>query len=151
MDGNSSLVICGVLDKLEKDNATIGIATLVMEALEDSFGGCWNVIIYPTYENEAGCCSSYLNWHSKHRVYAEKTTCIDIDRNEIKRFMDTEFGSTTIKDIIAVQQSAYAKINNKFPGTWRVHVAQLKNGYSWSIWGIAWDLDEFTFFIYRAG
>jgi hypothetical protein len=149
MNDNVKIVIRGVLDKIEGENITEHKAGLITSALDKLCGGRWNVITYPAYENEAGYTHSNFRWHNKEWVYAEQTTSTDYNESDIKSFMDTEFGWATIKDINTVQQSAYTKINNKFPGIWRVHVAQLQNSYSGSAFGAVWESDSFTFFIYR--
>jgi len=146
---DAKIVIRGVLDKIEDEKLTEGKATLIDTALNMLFGGTWNVITYPTCESEAGASSLYLHWHNKEWVYAEQTTDTHFDEKEVKKFMDTEFGWAKTKDINTIQHSVYTKINNRFPGTWRVHVAQLKNGYSSRIYGAVWKSDGFTFFIYR--
>jgi hypothetical protein len=149
MNYGTKLIIRGALDKIEDEKLTENKATVIRNALEAIRGGHWNVITYPTFESETGYRFSYLHWHGKQWVYAEKTTSTDYNEDEIKTFMDIEFGWAVIKDIHAVQQSAYTKINNKFPGTWRVHVARLKDGYSSDLSGTVWTNGEYTFFIYR--
>ena len=149
MNDDAEIVIRGVLDKIEDENITDNKARLISDALKKLCGGVWNVIIYPTFEKERGNTYSCLHWRSKRWIYAEQTTNTSYDDSEIITFMNTEFGWATIKDIDTVQQSAYSKINNKFPGTWRVHVAQLKNEYFYSLYGTAWQSDGFTLFIYR--
>jgi hypothetical protein len=149
MNDDVKIVIRGVLDKIEDENISENKAPLINSALQKLCGGIWNVITYTTCKSEAGYTNSNFHWHNKKWVYAEKTTSTDYNESDIKSFMDTEFGWATIKDINAVQQSAYTKISNKFPGTWRVHVAQLQNGASTSIFGTCWQSDNFTFCIYR--
>jgi hypothetical protein len=149
MNDDAKIVIRGVLDKIEDENISENKAPLISSALNKLCGGVWNVITYTTYTSEAGYTDSNFHWRNKEWVYAEQTTSIDHNASNIKAFMDTEFGWATIKDINAVQQSAYTKINNKFPGTWRVHVVQLQNGGFYSICGTDWQSDSFTFYIYR--
>ncbi len=149
MDDDVKIVIRGVLDKIEDENLTEDKGKLICSALDRLCGDLWNVVFYPTYESEKGYCSSYFHWRSKYWVYAEKSISTNYNSDEIKKFMNTEFGWAKIKDIDTVQQAAYTKINNKFPGVWRVHVAKLNQGYSSYTYGTAWKSDEFTFFIYR--
>jgi hypothetical protein len=149
MNDDVEIVIRGVLDKIEDENITGNAAALIRSALQKLCGGCWNVITYSTYTSEAGYTNSHFHWRNKEWVYAEQTTSTDFNKSAIESFMNTEFGWTTIKDIDAVQRSAYTKINNKFPGTWKVHVAQLENVYSYSLFGTAWQSDSFVFLIYR--
>jgi hypothetical protein len=149
MNDDVEIVIRGVLDKIEDENITTDKAFLINSALYKLCGGAWNVITYPTYTSEAGYAHSNFLWRNKLWIYAEQTTCTDTNASDIESFMNIEFGWATIKDINAVQHAAYTKINNKFPGTWRVHVVQLQNGYSSSLCGTAWQSDSFTFFIYR--
>jgi hypothetical protein len=149
MNEDVKIVIRGVLNKIEDENITEHRQGLINSALDKLCGGRWNVITYSTYTSEAGYTDSNFHWRNKEWVYAEQTTSTDYNGSDIKSFMDTEFGCAKIRDINIVQQSAYTKINNKFPGTWRVHVAQLQNSYSGSTFGTMWESDGFSFFIYR--
>jgi hypothetical protein len=95
MNDNVKIVIRGVLDKIEGENITEHKARLITSALDKLCGGHWNVITYPTYENEAGYTNSNFRWHNKEWVYAEQTTSTDYNGSDIKSFMDTEFGWAT--------------------------------------------------------
>lgn len=149
MNDDAKIVIRGVLDKIDDENLTDDNATCIKQALDRLCGGTWNVILYPNCEVSTGSTSSCFYWRGKQWVYAEQTTNTSFNASEIKSFMDTEFGWSPIRDIQMVQQAANTKISNKFQGEWRVHVAQLKNGYSCSCCGIVWKADGYTFFIYR--
>ena len=118
MNDNIKIVIRGVLDRIDEENITENKAVLIGQALSRIFGGSWNVIIYPSYESAAGFTSSYFHWRHRQWVYAEKTTNTTYNANEIRSFMTREFGWSTIRDINAVQQSAYARINNRFSDSW---------------------------------
>ena len=148
MNDDVKIVVRGVLDRIEDENIDGNEASLIGQALEKLCGGSWNVITYPSCESEIGYTSSYLNWRGKQWVYAEQTTNTSYNANRIISFMKMEFGWAKIKDMTMVQQSAYTKINRKFEGTWRVHVAKLEHGYSWSFHGTVWESDGYTFFIY---
>jgi hypothetical protein len=149
MDDNTKIVIRGVLDKMEDENINDKPASLINKALQSICGGNWNIVTYTAYESKIGFTASYFHWRSKQWVYAEQTTCTTYNSNEIETLMNIEFGWASIKDINMVQESAHHKINNKFPGTWRVHVARLNGEISSSLFGIVWESDGFTFFIYR--
>ena len=149
MSQDTKIVIRGVLDQIEDNSMTENKAELIQKALCRLEGGHWSVIVYPSCEASAGCTSSSFHWRSKQWVYAQRTTDTSFNASDIKSLMNTEFGWATINDISAVQQSAYTKINDRFPGKWEVHVAKLNNGYSYKMCGTDWVRNEYTFFIYR--
>ncbi|CAF2136714.1 unnamed protein product [Rotaria magnacalcarata] len=153
MDDNIELIIRDVHDKIAHKNRTESPSTWTNGALIGLCGGYWNVVMYSDYDVLVGLSSSSLHWRNKWWAYTEKTTSIDFAADEIKKFMVTEFGWATIKDSDAAQKSAYIKINNKFLGSWRAHVARIKSKWSWSMRGTAWTADGLTlfFFIYRLG
>jgi ribosomal protein L31E len=69
----------------------------------------------------------------------------------IRAFMNKEFGWAKIVDIGEVQAAVERRVNEKFPGSWKVHVVKLRADSSRSayVYGAFWDHDGYTFSIMR--
>jgi hypothetical protein len=146
-DDRRKIAIRGAMDKWESEGGRP--AAMVSKALLDIFHETWSIVIYDTYVSETGY-GTYFHYHNKWWVYGVCTSNTYYGEAKLKELMDNEFGWASIADIERLQAAAEKKVNEKFEGSWKVHVVKLGTG-SWygSIYGAYWDQDGYECYIMR--
>jgi hypothetical protein len=132
-------VIQGVLHDWEQNGGRFGDSTnnpaeLILNALLRILKEDWNIVVYKTYESEAGYGTCY-HYENRIWVYGVSTSCCSHDNEAIKSFMQREFGWARVAGIDQLQQSAQMNSVAAFRGRWRVHVVKGAGGWASSLKG----------------
>jgi hypothetical protein len=130
-------------------------AQLVKDALWRHFKENWSIVVYDTWESEAGF-GTYFLYDNKYYVYGVSSHyrrhSVWVDKETIQRFMEREFGRTKIADIDQFACEVRRRMNSAFEGIWRVHVVKFKpESYNdWVVIGAHWTHDDgYSCFIMR--
>jgi hypothetical protein len=121
---------------------------LIYEALQDIFSEFWSIVVYDTFDAEAGC-GTFFHYDNKWWVYGVSTrNWWSYDFAAIRAFMGREFGYLKFSgDIKNLQAAAESRVNKKFEGSWKVQVVKPRPR-SWrsaTVFGEWWEHDGYMF------
>jgi hypothetical protein len=145
------VVIRGAISRYEEVHPSISRAQFIADALERALNEKWSIIVYDTFDDEAGYYT-YFQYQDKWWVHGKrKINRRGCDKAAIRRFMNVEFGCFVLGGCSQVQSSAQTKINQRFPGTWKVQVVKFlpKSLHSAWIKGIYWRYGSYNFYIMK--
>jgi hypothetical protein len=127
-------------------------AAAVGYAIRNATKQTWNIVMY---KRPWGAIEYGADWegrieHDGWSIFGYKNTGPTYnDVEAINKFVNAEFGWASISDVKVFQQSVEQKINQKFEGTWRVHVAKGVTDWSTHVWGTAVTIGNCDCFIVR--
>jgi hypothetical protein len=147
---NQKYVIYGIM-KIFEANINIDTAMKIGWALWQIFNEAWSIVIYAhgSYETEIGY-GGYIDYDGKWFVYGVRvTTNHGYTIEALKEFLKSRFGFAKIVDASAFQSAVESQVNERFPGTWKVHLVKSKPGfdsYGW-FYGTCFDHDGYRLWV----
>jgi hypothetical protein len=108
------------------------ISIKMRDALWNIFNEHWTIVMYRygSFEIELGY-GSYINYDDKWWIYGRRTSNgkREYTKAELDSFLTSRFGFAKIADSSAFRNAVEVQVNERFPGSWKVHLVKFKPGF----------------------